>query len=46
MRSPPGLHPPPHLPSQVQAIFKIASSAELPAVPEALSPEATEFILL
>ncbi|KAI8477221.1 MAG: kinase-like domain-containing protein [Monoraphidium minutum] len=32
--------------SQVQAIFKIASSQELPAVPETLSPEASEFVLL
>ena len=33
-------------PNQVQAIFKIASSQELPAIPETLSPEASEFILL
>ncbi|GFH14465.1 protein kinase domain-containing protein, partial [Haematococcus lacustris] len=32
--------------TQVQAIFKIASSSELPAVPAALSPQASEFILL
>eukprot|EP00898_Chlorokybus_atmophyticus_P006712 jgi/Chlat1/7041/Chrsp56S06667 len=32
--------------TQVQAIFKIASSAELPKIPEHLSPEASEFILL
>lgn len=31
---------------QVQAIFKIASSSELPHIPESLSPEGTEFILL
>lgn len=35
-----------HAPTQVQAIFKIASSQELPAVPETLSPEASEFVLL
>lgn len=34
------------LPPQVQAIFKIASSQDLPAIPDALSPEASEFILL
>lgn len=32
--------------SQVQAIFKIASSSDLPAIPERLSPLATEFVLL
>jgi len=32
--------------TQVQAIFKIASSAELPTIPETLSPQAAEFILL
>ncbi|GIM08115.1 hypothetical protein Vretimale_12206, partial [Volvox reticuliferus] len=32
--------------SQVQAIFKIASSPDLPAIPEHLSPQASEFILL
>ncbi|KAJ9519525.1 hypothetical protein QJQ45_000615 [Haematococcus lacustris] len=32
--------------AEVQAIFKIASSSELPAVPAALSPQASEFILL
>ena len=31
---------------QVQAIFKIASSQELPVIPNFLSPEASEFILL
>ena len=31
---------------QVQAIFKIASSKELPVIPDFLSPEASEFILL
>ena len=31
---------------QVQAIFKIASSQELPAIPETLSPAASEFVLL
>ena len=31
---------------QVQAIFKIASSQDLPAIPESLSPQATEFLLL
>jgi len=32
--------------TQVQAIFKIASSSELPHIPEWLSPEGTEFVLL
>ncbi|KAG2431906.1 hypothetical protein HXX76_009397 [Chlamydomonas incerta] len=32
--------------SQVQAIFKIASSPDLPAIPDHLSPQASEFILL
>mmetsp|Transcript_7745 Transcript_7745/g.20633 ORF Transcript_7745/g.20633 Transcript_7745/m.20633 type:complete len:601 (-) Transcript_7745:579-2381(-) len=32
--------------TQVQAIFKIASSQDLPAIPEFLSPQATEFVLL
>lgn len=32
--------------TQVQAIFKIASSQELPTIPEHLFPDATEFILL
>ena len=32
--------------TQVQAIFKIASSSELPQIPESLSPEGTEFVLL
>ena len=31
---------------QVQAIFKIASSQDLPSIPETLSPEASEFVLL
>lgn len=31
---------------QVQAIFKIASSQELPAIPESLSPEASQFVLM
>lgn len=30
----------------MQAIFKIASSSELPHIPEWLSPEGTEFVLL
>lgn len=34
------------LSAQVQAIFKIASSQDLPAIPESLSPQATEFVLL
>jgi serine/threonine protein kinase len=33
-------------PTQVQAIFKIASSNELPAIPDSLSPEAAEFVML
>ena len=41
---PPPLFPP--LLLQVQAIFKIASSQELPTIPESLSPQAAEFILL
>lgn len=32
--------------SQVQAIFKIASSQELPAIPDSMSAEASEFVLL
>ncbi|XRB05940.1 mitogen-activated protein kinase kinase kinase [Pycnococcus provasolii] len=32
--------------TQVQAIFLIASSSELPTIPETLSPDATEAILL
>jgi len=32
--------------TQVQAIFKIASSQDLPAIPDTLSPDASEFILL
>jgi hypothetical protein len=36
----PGLWP------QVQVIFKIASSSEVPSIPETLSPLASEFILL
>lgn len=31
---------------QVQAIFKIASSNDLPSIPEHLTPEASEFVLL
>jgi serine/threonine protein kinase len=38
------VHSWPH--AQVQAIFKIASSQELPAIPESLSPDASEFVLL
>lgn len=30
----------------MQAIFKIASSQELPAIPDSLSAEASEFVLL
>ncbi|GAX75900.1 hypothetical protein CEUSTIGMA_g3343.t1 [Chlamydomonas eustigma] len=32
--------------TQVQVIFRIASSQELPAIPETLSPAASEFVLL
>eukprot|EP00798_Chlamydomonas_sp_ICE-L_P022851 gene22851-30025_t len=32
--------------TQVQAIFKIASSQDLPSIPESLSPEASEFVML
>ena len=41
-----GEHPWGDCSGQVQAIFKIASTKELPRVPEQLSPAASEFVLM
>ena len=41
-----GEHPWGDCSGQVQAIFKIASTRELPRVPEQLSPAASEFVLM
>ena len=41
-----GKHPWGDCSGQVQAIFKIASTKELPKVPQSLSPHASEFVLM